>query len=44
MRVALLLQVEAERDGGKPHMSRDHLNHIINAVLEEDEIADEERA
>ena len=45
MRVALLLQVEAETAGGAAaRMSRDRLQGIVDAVLKEDEVDDEERA
>ena len=44
-RVALILQAEAENAGGAAaRMSRDRLQSIVDAVLKEDEIADEERA
>jgi hypothetical protein len=42
-RVALLLQVEAERDGGAARMSRARLGEVIEAVLLEEEVADEDR-
>lgn len=42
-RVGLLLQVEAERDGGaSARMSRKGLEDVISKVLLEDEVADEE--
>ncbi|MBV0882135.1 hypothetical protein KTQ42_22930 [Noviherbaspirillum sp. L7-7A] len=44
-RVALLLQVEAERDGGAAaRMPRSRLESVIEAVLSEDEVAEDERA
>lgn len=43
-RVALLLQVESERDGGAAaRMSQQRLEEVIDAVLLEDGIADEDR-
>lgn len=43
-RVALLLQVEAERDGGaSARMPRVRLGEVIDAVLGEDEISPDER-
>lgn len=43
-RVALLLQVEAERDGGaSARMSRLRLEEVITEVLAEDEVAKEQR-
>lgn len=44
-RVALLLQVEAERDGGAAaRMPKDRLEEVIEAVLAEDEVEPRERA
>ncbi|MBF0409629.1 MAG: AAA family ATPase [Candidatus Riflebacteria bacterium] len=43
-RVALLLQVEAERDGGaSARMSGERLKEVIEAVLSEDEVSVDER-
>jgi len=43
-RVGLLLQVEAERDGGaSARMTRARLEQVIDAVLQEDEVSDIER-
>ncbi len=43
-RVALLLQVEAERDGGaSARMTRERLENVISEVLAEDEVAVHER-
>lgn len=45
LRVALLLQVEAENAGGAAaRMSRERLQSVVDTVLKEDEIADSERA
>jgi hypothetical protein len=42
-RVALLLQVESERDGAAARMSQQRLAEVIDAVLLEDGIADDDR-
>lgn len=43
-RVALLLQVESEREGGAgARLSRDRLKEVAEAVLAEEEVAEEER-